>query len=146
MPDDKAVKREFELSTYTELLANAENVSDGFQLTIPEVWMQGRTTYGGLSAALGYAERLRMHGFWRDAWARATSLAQLGRTDEAAAALRDMLDAYLGDLSRFETDAHEPVFFAQPTLHERVSEGLRKAEFDAGAPTGLHLPKEEGEK
>ncbi len=97
-------------------------------------------------AALGYAERLRMHGFWRDAWARAMSLAQLGRTDEAAAALNDMLDAYPGDLSRFETDAHEPVFFAQPALHERVSEGLRKAGFDASAPTSPRLPNEEGEK
>ncbi len=97
-------------------------------------------------AALGYAERMRTHGFWRDAWARAMSLGQLGRTDEASAALRDMIDAYPGDLSRFEKDAHEPVFFAQPALHERVSEGLRKAGFDASAPAGHRFSKEEGEK
>ncbi len=61
MPVSKAVKREFELSTYTELLASAETVADGFQLTIPESWMQGRTTYGGLSAALCLEAALRAY-------------------------------------------------------------------------------------
>lgn len=41
------------MTSYTELLALLRPVSDGaLALTIPEDWMQGRTTYGGLTAAL----------------------------------------------------------------------------------------------
>lgn len=35
-----------------ELLASAEPLQDGFRLAIPESWHQGRTAYGGLTAAL----------------------------------------------------------------------------------------------
>lgn len=38
-----------------ELLAGAELRSDGFALTVPETWHQGRTGYGGFSAALALA-------------------------------------------------------------------------------------------
>jgi len=34
------------------LLAQAEATGDGFRLTIPEDWHQGRTAYGGFSSAL----------------------------------------------------------------------------------------------
>ncbi len=35
-----------------EILAAARPIDGGFAATIPADWMQGRTTYGGLSAAL----------------------------------------------------------------------------------------------
>jgi acyl-CoA thioesterase len=38
--------------TYSTLIDSASFVEDRLSLTIPEAWMQGRTTYGGLSAAL----------------------------------------------------------------------------------------------
>ena len=34
------------------MLAAAETLADGFRLAIPETWHQGRTAYGGLTAAL----------------------------------------------------------------------------------------------
>lgn len=36
-----------------QILAAFEPVTDGFAVEIPATWMQGRTAYGGLSAALG---------------------------------------------------------------------------------------------
>jgi acyl-CoA thioesterase len=42
-----------------KLLAAAEPLADGFRLAIPEDWHQGRTAYGGLTAALAlHAARL----------------------------------------------------------------------------------------
>ena len=42
-----------------QLLASAEPLADGFRLAIPEDWHQGRTAYGGLTAALAlHAARL----------------------------------------------------------------------------------------
>jgi acyl-CoA thioesterase len=38
--------------TYSTLIDSASFVDGRLSLTIPEAWMQGRTTYGGLSAAL----------------------------------------------------------------------------------------------
>lgn len=38
-----------------EVLAGAEKRSDGFALSVPESWHQGRTGYGGFSAALSLA-------------------------------------------------------------------------------------------
>lgn len=38
--------------TFTDLIAAADMADDVMRLTIPDSWMQGRTTYGGLSAAL----------------------------------------------------------------------------------------------
>ena len=47
------------MSSYSELFAGA-SLSDGvMRLTIPDSWMQGRTTYGGLSAALCLETALR---------------------------------------------------------------------------------------
>lgn len=41
------------MTTYTELLAGLEHGREGrIETNIPEDWMQGRTTYGGLTAAL----------------------------------------------------------------------------------------------
>jgi acyl-CoA thioesterase len=45
-----------------ELLAGAEQRSDGFALTVPETWHQGRTGYGGFSAALAFAAAQRAGG------------------------------------------------------------------------------------
>lgn len=44
------------------LLAGAEPRERGFALTIPEDWHQGRTAYGGLSAALALAGAQRIGG------------------------------------------------------------------------------------
>ena len=44
-----------------KMLADAESVADGFRVTIPESWLQGRTAYGGLTAALCY-EAARRQG------------------------------------------------------------------------------------
>lgn len=41
------------MTTFSELLSGMESTEPGaLDITIPETWMQGRTTYGGLSAAL----------------------------------------------------------------------------------------------
>ena len=41
------------MTTYTELLGSLNRGAEGrIDATIPETWMQGRTTYGGLTAAL----------------------------------------------------------------------------------------------
>ncbi len=37
---------------FADLLASAEPLATGFRLSIPETWHQGRTAYGGLTAAL----------------------------------------------------------------------------------------------
>ena len=48
--------------TFTELLGGLrENEAGDLAVTIPESWMQGRTTYGGLSAALCLAAVERNH-------------------------------------------------------------------------------------
>lgn len=36
----------------SEIVASGRESADGLSFTIPEIWMQGRTTYGGLSSAL----------------------------------------------------------------------------------------------
>lgn len=46
----------------SELLAGAEPRDDGFALSIPETWHQGRTAYGGLSSALALAAAQREAG------------------------------------------------------------------------------------
>jgi acyl-CoA thioesterase len=38
--------------SFSTLLAGAEQLDDGFALAVPETWHQGRTAYGGFSAAL----------------------------------------------------------------------------------------------
>ena len=40
--------------SFQELIAIAEPLEGGFALDVPESWAQGRTTYGGLTAALGH--------------------------------------------------------------------------------------------
>ena len=40
------------MTPIADLIAGAERVEGGFTLTIPTDWLQGRTSYGGLSAAL----------------------------------------------------------------------------------------------
>jgi hypothetical protein len=35
------------------ILADARPIDGGFEATIPDHWLQGRTSYGGLSSALG---------------------------------------------------------------------------------------------
>ena len=46
---------------FTELCAAIQPLRDGvFGVSVPESWMQGRTTYGGLSSALCYEAAIRM--------------------------------------------------------------------------------------
>lgn len=45
--------------TYSSLIDSASFADDRLSLTIPDGWMQGRTTYGGLSAALCLETALR---------------------------------------------------------------------------------------
>ena len=40
------------MTTFSELMASADRTEDQFSLAVPEDWLQGRTAYGGLSAAL----------------------------------------------------------------------------------------------
>ena len=46
----------------SQLLSAAEPREDGFALAIPPDWLQGRTAYGGLSAALALAAARRAAG------------------------------------------------------------------------------------
>ena len=46
----------------THLLAAAEPRPDGFALAVPESWHQGRTAYGGFSAALAYSAATQVGG------------------------------------------------------------------------------------
>ncbi|MEO0607703.1 MAG: acyl-CoA thioesterase domain-containing protein, partial [Pseudomonadota bacterium] len=49
------------MPSYTELLAGLEYKSDmTIDAHIPENWMQGRTTYGGLTAALSFQAARRL--------------------------------------------------------------------------------------
>ncbi len=48
--------------SFAELLREAEPTADGFTLRIPETWHQGRTAYGGLTAALALEAALRIGG------------------------------------------------------------------------------------
>lgn len=48
------------MSAFAELLAGAEPFDDGLRLAVPETWHQGRTAYGGFSAALTHAAALRL--------------------------------------------------------------------------------------
>ncbi len=43
-----------------QTLAAARPIDGGFAATIPEIWMQGRTSYGGFSAALALAAAQRL--------------------------------------------------------------------------------------
>jgi Thioesterase-like superfamily len=45
-----------------ELLLSADPVTDGRALTVPEIWHQGRTAYGGFTSALALAEAMRAGG------------------------------------------------------------------------------------
>lgn len=45
-----------------EVLAGAEQRSDGFALSVPETWHQGRTGYGGFSSALALAAARQVGG------------------------------------------------------------------------------------
>lgn len=46
---------------FKALLDSLKSSQEGLRLTIPEYWMQGRTTYGGLSAALCLQAVYRQH-------------------------------------------------------------------------------------
>ena len=47
------------MTTYTELLASLKRRADhSIDAHVPESWMQGRTTYGGLTAALSFQAAL----------------------------------------------------------------------------------------
>ncbi|PLK26110.1 acyl-CoA thioesterase II [Novosphingobium sp. TH158] len=48
--------------TFAELLASATPTDSGFGLTVPQSWLQGRTGYGGFSAALALVAAIRAGG------------------------------------------------------------------------------------
>jgi acyl-CoA thioesterase len=48
--------------SFTALLDGAEPRDDGFALSVPESWHQGRTAYGGFSSALALAAAIRVGG------------------------------------------------------------------------------------
>ena len=48
----KCLRRRCHNMTFTKLVQSMTPENDGWSVTIPDEWMQGRTTYGGLSAAL----------------------------------------------------------------------------------------------
>ena len=48
--------------TFAEILAAAETTPEGLAASIPENWMQGRTSYGGLSSALALAAAMKVGG------------------------------------------------------------------------------------
>lgn len=43
------------MTSFAQLLAGADVCDDGFAVTIPEAWHQGRTAYGGFSSALAFS-------------------------------------------------------------------------------------------
>ncbi|MCB2078783.1 MAG: thioesterase family protein [Novosphingobium sp.] len=47
---------------FADLLANATGLKDGFRLSVPETWYQGRTAYGGFSTALALSAAMRADG------------------------------------------------------------------------------------
>ncbi len=48
--------------SFAALIAGADQREHGFALTVPEEWLQGRTAYGGLSAALSLIAAMRIGG------------------------------------------------------------------------------------
>lgn len=48
--------------TFADVIAGAEPLEGGFALSIPETWHQGRTAYGGFSAALSLVAAMREAG------------------------------------------------------------------------------------
>ena len=48
--------------SFADLIAGAEQAGDGLTVTVPETWHQGRTAYGGFSAALALAAAQRAGG------------------------------------------------------------------------------------
>ncbi len=48
--------------SFATLIAGAELLEGGFSVTVPETWHQGRTAYGGFSAAVALTAALRVGG------------------------------------------------------------------------------------
>ncbi|MBC2670142.1 acyl-CoA thioesterase [Novosphingobium piscinae] len=48
--------------SFAAILAGAEALDDGFAVVVPETWMQGRTTYGGFTAALALVAARQVGG------------------------------------------------------------------------------------
>jgi acyl-CoA thioesterase len=48
--------------SFAELIAGAESREDGLALAVPEMWLQGRTAYGGFSAAVALAAAVKVGG------------------------------------------------------------------------------------
>jgi acyl-CoA thioesterase len=49
------------MPTFREVIAGLEAVGEGFEIDAPEGWRQGRTAYGGMTAALAVAGAGRTH-------------------------------------------------------------------------------------
>ncbi len=48
--------------SFAELIAGAENREHGLAITVPETWLQGRTAYGGFSAAVALSAAMKVGG------------------------------------------------------------------------------------
>lgn len=48
--------------SFAELIAGAQQREDSFSLAVPETWLQGRTAYGGFSAAVALSVALKVGG------------------------------------------------------------------------------------
>jgi tetratricopeptide (TPR) repeat protein len=76
--------------------------------------------------ALEFARRVNMPQYFAYYTCQAMVLAELGRMDEAAAAVRGFHALWAGDLDFYKTTIHR-WFYAQPDLFEKLCASLRKA-------------------
>jgi Flp pilus assembly protein TadD len=100
-------------------------------LQFPFAWNHFRL--GDYETALSVANRIKMPDFYFDPMLHATILGQLGRTEEAKAALARAL-ALQPDLPETIRENLTPWFRVDLELLERILDGLRKA--------GLDIPEE----
>ena len=96
----------------------------------PVAWNHYRL--GDYEQALLVANKIKQPDFYWDPLIRATILGQLGRTEEAKAALADAL-ALQPDL-RETIREHVTPWFVEPELIERILDGFRKAGLEVPPP------------
>jgi tetratricopeptide (TPR) repeat protein len=80
-------------------------------------------------AALEFVRRVNMPQYFAYHSCVAVALAQLGRQDEAEAALEKFLSIWTGDLAQYIKSVHR-WFYGQPKLEAKFCAGLRKAGMD----------------
>jgi TolB-like protein/Tfp pilus assembly protein PilF len=83
---------------------------------------------GHYEEALAIVERISMPRYFADSYTRAITYAKLGRSEEAARALDDLLELWPGVTLRSLRESHlNKWFYAQPELADMVLEGLSEA-------------------